>query len=223
MVIVGAVPDYDVGLPLANQPGEHLAIFECRQDFAVVDVEHFGGYAEHRGGRLHLVGPPDGQRAAGHAPVTDIAIGRGDELDQVAAGGPEARHAPAANLAVVRMRAEDENPQLAALLALSRLARQSPNADQHSRATHDECPSFHVLCLPMPKVLVGRNGQALRFAGSLAKRSAETIVASACGRIQASNQTRSIPRSEGAKSCRQGTSSPRGSQTTIRWYSSFGW
>ena len=69
------------------------AILQRRQQFAVVDVEHFRGDAEDLGRFLHFGLAAIGQRAAGHAPVPDVAVGDRHELDVMAQGRPLGRDA----------------------------------------------------------------------------------------------------------------------------------
>ena len=68
---------------------------------------------------LHFGRAPLGQRSAGHSPVADVAVGDRDELDVMAQRGPLGRHAAGLELAVVRMRAKADDPQLAVVLGPS--------------------------------------------------------------------------------------------------------
>ena len=58
VVIVGPVSDHDVGLPLADQPGDRPAILQGWHEFAIVDVENLGRDAEDLVRLDHLGGPP---------------------------------------------------------------------------------------------------------------------------------------------------------------------
>ena len=56
-----------------------------------------------------------GQRSAGHAPMADVPVGARDELDVMTACGPHGGDTPGAELAIVRMGAEADDPQFAVL------------------------------------------------------------------------------------------------------------
>ena len=55
------------------------------------------------------------ERAAGFAPVADVAIGHGDQLDPMPLGRPQRRATARLDLAVIRMRAETDDAQFAVL------------------------------------------------------------------------------------------------------------
>ena len=80
MVVVRTMAEDDVGLPFANEPGDRAPVLQRRLELAVVDVEHLRGDAEDLRGLLHLGGAPARERAAGLAPVPDVAVGDRDEL-----------------------------------------------------------------------------------------------------------------------------------------------
>ena len=84
MVVVGAVGDDDVGIPLTDQAREGPAILERGHDLTVVNVEDFVGNAESLGDGLHFLQATHGQRTAGHLPVADIAVGGGNQLHVMA-------------------------------------------------------------------------------------------------------------------------------------------
>ena len=67
VVVPRAVRDDDVGLPLANEPRDLLAVLQVRFEFAVVNVEHLARDAENLVGLLHLREPALRERPAGLA------------------------------------------------------------------------------------------------------------------------------------------------------------
>src|SRR5215813_4690991 len=88
MIVVWPVCDDDIRVPLPDEPCDHAPVLERRQDFAIMDVQHFGGYAETAAYFHHLFRAALRQRAAGHLPVTDVAVGRRNQLDVVPGLGP---------------------------------------------------------------------------------------------------------------------------------------
>ena len=105
--------DHQVRVPLANEAGDFAAVLQVRLQFAVVDVEHFAGDAEDAGGLQHFSQAAFGKRAAGLAPVADVAIGHGHELHLVSFGGPHRSGAAGLNLTIVRVRPEADDAQFA--------------------------------------------------------------------------------------------------------------
>ena len=105
----------DIGLPVADQPCDRAAMLERRLQFAVVDVEHLRGDLEDACRFLDFVLAALGERAAGHLPVPDVAVGDGDELDVMPELRPLRRGAAGLQLAIIRMGAEADDAQLAVL------------------------------------------------------------------------------------------------------------
>ena len=130
----------DVGLPLANQARDGAAVLECRLQLAVVNVEHLGGDAEDLRGCERLLGAPPGQRAARFAPVPDVAVGDRDELDLVSERRPFRRRSRHAQLVVVGMRPERDDPKRCGLGRGWRGAAgngtEQGHRDQHDRLPH---------------------------------------------------------------------------------------
>ena len=96
---------------------------------SLVDAEHLG-----RGRRLRRA--PLGERAAGHLPVADVAVGHGDELHVMAQLRPLGRRAAGFVFGIVGMGAEDDDPQLAVLRGVGTrtLCGSDPgNAEQDER------------------------------------------------------------------------------------------
>ena len=87
------------------------AVFQGRQQLAVVDIEHLGLDAQDLGALLDLGRPAASEDGAGHLVVADVAVGHADELDLVAQLGPPRGRAAGFELAVVGMGAEDDDPQ----------------------------------------------------------------------------------------------------------------
>ncbi len=145
MVVVRAVAHDDVGLPLADQPDEGLAVLQRRHQLAVVDVEHLGLDAQDFGGGLDLGGAAFGQRAAGHLGVPDVPVGRGDELDAMAPGGPQGGGPPRFQLAIVRVGPEDDDMELSIVASRGRVGpvarreRQQHEQGRHGRGQGCGC------------------------------------------------------------------------------------
>ena len=133
MVIVGPVAHDDVGLPLADEPGDLLPVLQRRHQLAVVDVEHRALDAEDLPALGHFRLPPLRQRAAGLFEMADIAVGHGDELDLVPGRRPHRRHAARLELGVVGMRAEGDYAEwsLSRLVGLNGRMR---DGDSHQEA-----------------------------------------------------------------------------------------
>ena len=110
VIVVGPMRDHHVGLPLADLAGDDPAVFQGRQQLAVVDIEHLGFDAQNLGALLDLGRAATGEDGPGHLVVADVAVGHADELDLVAQLGPPRGRAAGFQLAVVRMRAEDDDP-----------------------------------------------------------------------------------------------------------------
>jgi hypothetical protein len=101
----------DVGLPVADQPGDLLPVFERWDQFPVVDVEDLVLDPEDLGALRHFRFPPLRQRAAGLFEVADIAVGHRHELHLVAGRRPHGRHPARLELRIVGMRAEGDDAQ----------------------------------------------------------------------------------------------------------------
>ena len=93
VIVVRPMAQHDVGLPVADEARDGLAILERRRQLAVVDVEHFVLDAEDARAVGDLRLAPLGERPAGHLEVSDVAVGHRDELHFVAARGPQRGHA----------------------------------------------------------------------------------------------------------------------------------
>jgi len=76
-------------------------------------VHHVRLDAENPGGCLDLAGAPLGQLPAGHDGVANVAVGGGDEFHLVPKLGPHGGNPAGLEFAVVGMRAEDHDAQLA--------------------------------------------------------------------------------------------------------------
>jgi hypothetical protein len=126
MVVVRTVGDHDIGIPLPDQTRDGSPVFQCGHDLAVVDIEHFVGDAEPPRNLLHFFQSALRQRPARGLPVSDIAIGGGDQLDVMSGLGPFHRDAGAAIFGVIGMRAENNDPQFA-VAALRRGGRDRKN------------------------------------------------------------------------------------------------
>ena len=113
VVVVRPVADDDVGLPVANLARERATRFEVHLELAIVDVEHVRGDPENPRALLDFLVPADGERPTRLAEVTDVAIGRRDELHLVALRRPQRRNAGGLQLGVIGMRAKDDDAQLA--------------------------------------------------------------------------------------------------------------
>jgi hypothetical protein len=88
MVVVGTVGKDEIGIPFADELHDGLAILEGREQLAIVDVEDLDLSAHAFGGLLHLGGAALRKFPARHAPVADVSVGAGDELDLVPEFGP---------------------------------------------------------------------------------------------------------------------------------------
>ena len=91
---------------VADQPYDRATMLKRRQQFAVVNVEHLGGRAQHLGRLLHLGRPPLRQLTAGHLPMADVAVGDRDQLHVMPLPCPQDAGAARLELRVVRVRSE---------------------------------------------------------------------------------------------------------------------
>ncbi len=90
---------------------DRAPILERRLEFAVVDVEHLRGDAENPRRFQRLRGAPAGQWPAGLAPVSDVAVGDGDEFHLMSERRPLRGRPREAQLVVVGMRPERDDSQ----------------------------------------------------------------------------------------------------------------
>ncbi len=111
VVIVWPVRHDDVGVGGADLPRDLAAVFERGHQLAVVVVEDDGGRAEDLCGFLDFLVAALGERAAGHPPVADVAVGDRDERYRVPAGGPHRRDAAGLQFAIVRVGAEGDDAE----------------------------------------------------------------------------------------------------------------
>ena len=65
VIVVGAMCDHHVGVPLADFAGDRPAVFERRQQFPIVDIEYLGLDAQDLGAFLDLGRAAPGQDGAG--------------------------------------------------------------------------------------------------------------------------------------------------------------
>jgi hypothetical protein len=98
---------------MADQPRERAAVLQRRFEFAVVDVEHHALDAEDLVRLVHLGLAPFRQRPARFAPVADVTIRDGDEEHVMPLLRPQRGGAADLDLAIIRMRAEGNDAQLA--------------------------------------------------------------------------------------------------------------
>jgi len=111
VVVVRAMAQDDVGLPVADQAGDRAAVLERGHELAVVNVEHLVLDAENARAFGDFGLAALRERPAGLLEVADVAVGHGDELHLVAACGPERRHAARLELGIVGMGAEGDDAQ----------------------------------------------------------------------------------------------------------------
>ncbi len=152
VVIVGPMTHDDVGIPFPDQAGDSAAILQGRQQLAVVNVQDFRGDAQEACGGLDLGLAAARQGAAGVAPVADVAVGHGDELDVVPLRPPQDGDAAGLQFAIVRMGPETEDAQLAVVRRRCRSSSRfrfrlrlgargpGPEQPQHDQARH---PTYH--------------------------------------------------------------------------------
>ena len=81
--------------------------------FSIVDVEHFRSDAQELIGAFDLGLAAASERAAGVAPVADVAVGHGHELDMMPLGRPQGADACGPDFAIVGVSAETDDAQLA--------------------------------------------------------------------------------------------------------------
>ena len=104
MVVVGAMSDDHISLPLADGADDLAANVEGRREFPVVILHHLVlGDAEAAGGLLRFGATAVGQDLAAHFVVAGIAIGDADEFHLVAHFGEHHGGAAELDVAVVGM------------------------------------------------------------------------------------------------------------------------
>ena len=147
VIVVGPVADHDVRVPLPDQLRNDAPVLECGQDLPVVYVHHFGRNAQPPAHLHHLFLSTLRQRPSRRLPVTDIAIGRRNQLDVVPHFCPLHGHTRAAVLRIVGVRAKDDNPQLAVnrrLRGRGRFGQGDPRAPLvHRGPQHDSQTASH--------------------------------------------------------------------------------
>ncbi len=109
MIIIGARRDDNVSLPLANLARNRAAVFQGRQQFAIVNVEDFGLDPQDLGAALHFGGSPSSQDGACHLIVANVAVGHAHELDLVPELDPARGGSTGREFAVVRMGPENDD------------------------------------------------------------------------------------------------------------------
>ena len=90
-----------------------LAVLQRRLQLAVVDVEHLRCRAEDLRAGRDFRRPPLGQRAAGHLPVADVAVGHRAEQHMMPLLGPLGPAAAGFVFGVVGMGAEHDDVESA--------------------------------------------------------------------------------------------------------------
>ena len=115
MIVVGAMADDDVGLPLADETDDFAAVLQCRLQLAVVNVEDLHGDAQHFCRRFHFGFAPQEQGPSGLPPVTNVAIGDGNELHAMPLPRPQSSGAAGSDFAIVRVCAEADDAEFAIL------------------------------------------------------------------------------------------------------------
>ncbi len=118
VVVVRSGREDDIGVPLSDESDDGSAVFEGGGDFAVVDIEDLGGGAEDFGAGFDFASASEGEWSAGLAPVSDVAVGGGDEFDVVSLGGVEGADAADLQFAVIGVRAEAEDAEFAVVWGL---------------------------------------------------------------------------------------------------------
>src|SRR5207247_823800 len=103
----------DVSLPLADEASNGAAVLQSRQQLAVMNVQHLGGDAENFSRFLNFRRAATSQWSARLAPVTYITVRHRDKLDVMPLSRPHSGRAADLQLAVIRVRAEADDPQFA--------------------------------------------------------------------------------------------------------------
>lgn len=109
MVVVGAVGQHQVGLPLADEADDLQAVFEGGQQFAVGDVEHFVLHAEAPPGFLGFGLAAGGEALAAQGLVALVAVGERDELDGVPTDGVKQGQPARVKVTIVGVGTDDED------------------------------------------------------------------------------------------------------------------
>ena len=113
MIVVRPRREDEVRVPLPNLPDDLLAHRERRQQLAVVIVEDDVLDADSATGFARFGATPRGERAAAFGLMAGVAVGHRHESHAVAEGRVLRRNASGALIAVVGMRAERDDVQLA--------------------------------------------------------------------------------------------------------------
>src|SRR5207247_78206 len=113
VVVIWTVADDNVRLPVADQAADRPAVLHGHHEFTVVDVEHLGLVSKNLGALLDFRRAALSKGPARHAPVADVTVRAGDEFDVVTLCGPLGTCSTGAQFAVVRVRAKDDDAQLA--------------------------------------------------------------------------------------------------------------
>ena len=120
MVVVRSRPQHQFGIPLTDLGDHEVAILERRHQFAVMDLKDVVRNPDSPGslGRLSAASPS--QRRSALNRMTRIAVCTRDELHVVAHLCPKRGAATHANIAVIRVRTEGNDPELSAGLRQQR-------------------------------------------------------------------------------------------------------
>jgi hypothetical protein len=113
VIIVGAMADYDIRAPFANEPANCSPILHCHHQLAVMDIEHFYLVSQNLSAFAHFSCAAQRKRSACHSPMAHISVRARNEFYVVALGGPLCRGPGRAELAVVRVSTENNDSQLA--------------------------------------------------------------------------------------------------------------
>src|ERR1700741_2110 len=85
-----------------------------------MNVQNLADHAQHLLSRLAFGSAPAPQRAPCLAPVADVAIGNGDELNMVPEARPHGSHSSGLELAIIRMSAEANDTELTIVIRRGR-------------------------------------------------------------------------------------------------------
>ena len=116
MIVIGTVSHDNIRLPLSNQSNQLLPILQGGHEFAIVIVHHMRLDLQDSGCFIHFPHPSLRQFPARRHGVTDVSIGRRDELDLVPLPGPHRRHPSRLDFTIVGMGTKHDDPQFAIVL-----------------------------------------------------------------------------------------------------------
>ena len=140
VIVVGTRRQYNIRIPLADLPDHLLAHLERGQQLSVVIIEDCVLDAQTARRFLGLGEPALGKSGAVQCLMARIAVGDGHELHRVPGGGKERGGTRRADVAIVGMRAEGDDPNLFSL------RQQGRDAGQHQYETsHDPQILPHII------------------------------------------------------------------------------